>query len=209
MKPLQRFVSNIVMRRNTQRNTSRKVTQVREDGDTQAARIDRIMSSMRAGESSCTVLVKSALSLTSSTTAATSVVWTYPEIAAADDFVSLAQQFNMFKVKCMRFNFCHVNPTSTAALAASTVHSNVTGALPTTWTSEQAVIDGPDSVYLSPGGDPEVLYWNSSGVSETEYQDIATFNNHGGLRVYLPQVSAVNQTAVVVCSAVVVFRGRR
>jgi hypothetical protein len=196
------------MPRNRQ-STRPSVTQMRADGDTQAARIDRLISSMRAGESACTVLVKSALSLTSSTTGATSVVWTYPEIAAADDFVSLAQQFNMFKVKCMRFNFCHVNPTSTAAIVASTVHSNTSGAIPTTWTSEQSVIDGPDSIYLSPGGEQETLYWNGSGVSETEFQDCTSYNNHGGLRVYLPQVSVVNQTAVVVCSAVVIFKGRR
>lgn len=193
---------------NRSRASKRSVTQTRTDGDTQAARIDRLISSMRAGESACTVLIKSALSVAASSTEATSVVFTYPEIASSDEFVSLAQQFNMFKVKCMRFNFCHVNPSSTAAVVASTVHSNVVGALPTTWTSEQATIDGPDSVYLSPGGDQEVLYWNGSGVSETEYQDITTYNNHGGLRIFLPR-SSVAQTAVVVCSAVVVFKGRR
>lgn len=195
------------MTRNKSSGPGRLVSQMRTDGDTLAAKIDRTISGMRAGESACTVLVKSAISIAASSTAATSVVWTYPEIASADDFVSLAQQFNMFKVKFMRFQFCHVNPSSTTAVVASTVHSNAAGALPISWTTEQAVIDSPDSVYLSPGGDPETLYWNASGVSETEYQDCTTFNNHGGLRVYLPQ-STVAQTAVVVCSAVVVFRGR-
>lgn len=195
-------------RRNKNKSRGGTVLQMRSDGDRLAAKIDRTISSMRAGESSCPILVKSALSLTTSTTSAVSVVWTYPEIASADDFVSLAQQFNLFKVKMMRFEVCHVNSTSTAAVVLSTVHSNASGAIPTTWTTEQSVIDAPDSVYINPGAQREVLYWNASGVSETEYQDISSYSNHGGLRAYLPQTGVSVQTCVVVCSAVVVFRGR-
>jgi hypothetical protein len=197
------------MPRLTKGKRQNKVVQTRQDGDTAAAKIDRTISQMRAGESSCMVLCKSAYALSTSTTAATSVVVTYPEIASSDDFVSLAQQFNMFRIKCMRFDLSHTNPSFVGNVVASTVHSNLVGAIPTGWTSEQSVVDGPDSLYISPGSVREVFYWNGTGVSETEFQDVSTYNNHGGFRAYLPQQTAASTAGVVVVSAVVIFKGRK
>lgn len=181
---------------------------VAPQGDTMALRVDKMLASMRSGQSACPVLIKTSLSLVTSTTAGILGSFTYLELAVTDDFASLAQQFNEFKVKCMRFRVCHTNPTNTTPLVFSTVHANVPSALPSTWLNEASVVDGPDSKYISPGADPEVFYWNASGVSETEYQDVNTFNNHGGLRYYVPQVTTSAQAAVVVVEALVVFRGR-
>lgn len=193
-------------RNNNRRN---KVMQTRPDGDTTAAKIDRTISQMRAGESACTVLCKAAYQLATSVSAPTSTVITYPEIVATDDFVSMAQQFNMFKIKYMRFDLSHTNPTFVGNVVASTVHGNISGAIPLSWTSENAVVDGPDSTYISPGAAKEVFYWNGTGVSETEYQDVTNYNNHGGFRCYLPTQSTALVAGVVVVSAVVVFKGRK
>lgn len=183
--------------------------QTRSDGDVAAAKIDRTIASMRVGESACTILVKSAVSITALSSGPSSIVFTYPEIAGCDEFSSLATQFNMFRVKCMRFEFCHVNPSNQTPIVASTVHSNLNGAIPTGWTTEQSVIDGPDSVYLTPGAVKDVLYWNGNSSTETEYQDVSSFNNHGGVRVYVPGVTTTTTHSIMVVSAVVIFKGRK
>lgn len=197
------------MRPSKKGNNKLRVSQTRSDGDTAAAKIDRTIAQMRAGESSCVVLCKSAYQLSTSSGSPSSLVITYPEIAATDEFISLAQQFNMFRIKCMRFDLSHTNPSFVGNVVASTVHSNIVGAIPTAWTTEGGVIDGPDSVFISPGASREVFYWNGTGVSETEFQDVSAYNNHGGFRCYLPVQAAPAVAGVVVVSAVVIFKGRK
>jgi len=193
---------------NRSRRGGRRVLQVREDGDAGAARIDRAISSMRVSESSTMVLCKTTFRILTSTTAPLNQEWTYPQVAATDDFVSLAQQFNEFKVKFMKFEIYHTNPTATAFAVASTCHASVSGPLPSTWTSEAAIVDAPDAKYLQPGSEKQVLYWNASGPQENEYQDVNSFINHGGYRSLLDQSATSQALGTVIATACVVFRGR-
>jgi hypothetical protein len=163
---------------------------------------------MRANESACVVLCKTSFVLQGATTAATSYDWTYPQVAATDEFVSMAQQFNLFKIRGMKFEIFHTNPTVSNRAAVSTVHASTTGALPSTWTTLEGVIDAPDSRFIIPGSEKQDLYWNASGSAEQEFQDVNTFTNHGGFRGYVDQTATVVQLATVVATAVVVFRGR-
>jgi hypothetical protein len=184
------------------------VMQVRADGDRRAARVDRAISSMRASESSTMVLCKSSFRLLTSTTVPLFNTWTYSQIALTDDFISLSQQFNEFKVKFMKFEIFHTNPTASANVAISTLHGDFDGGIPSSYTSEANVIDAPDGKYLSPGSEPLVLYWNATGTPENDYQNVASFSDYGGFRSALDQTTSVQLVGTVIATACVVFRGR-
>jgi hypothetical protein len=197
------------MSRQRKNRRSPRVIQVREDGDRQAARIDRMISQQRSAGSLSVIDIKSTfdIGLTSGGGAATV---TFTQVAGADDFVSMAQQFNEFKVKAMKFDVFHTNPSSSTPIVFSTLHSNFFGDPPSTWATEQSIVDAPDAMYLEPGSKKQSFYWNAMGTAENEFQDVNSFNNFGGLRWYVrPTTGGTGVvTAIVVMSAIVVFRGR-
>jgi hypothetical protein len=193
------------MRRGGRRN--RQVVQVREDGDAGAARIDRAISHFRFQESAATILVKAQYDLTAQTTPNGYAI-TYTQIVATDDFASMATQFNTFKVKAMRFEAFHTNPTGIIPVAMSTVHGDFTGDPPSTWISDQSIIDAPDSQFLEPGSKKQTWYWNARGTAENQFQDVNTFTNYGGLRYYVRAAGSATYIASVIMTAEVVFRGR-
>jgi hypothetical protein len=195
-------------KRNNNRRT-RKIVQVREDGDQGAARIDRTIASMRGQESSTVVLCKSSFRVTADTVAPLTTDWSYPQIAGTDDFISLAQQFNEFKVKFMKFEVYHTNPSATANTVVSTVHGIFTGGIPTAYQTEASVVDAPDSKYIQPGSEVQKFYWNASGTPENNYQSVSSFQNYGGYRSYTDQVTTSQLVCTVIATACVVFRGRR
>lgn len=185
---------------------TQKVLQVREDGDYAAARIDRTISGMRSNASSTMIVAKTVSSISVGTTAQSYTI-TYTQLTASDDFASMASQYNTFKVKSMRFEVFHVNPSVATPVAVSTVHGEVNGDYPANYVSEQAIIDAPDAQYLEPGSKKQVFYWNARGTLEKAFQDVNTVTNFGGLRFYVAGGTA--QTAYqVIASFVVVFRGR-
>lgn len=194
-------------RRNNTRSRARKgFVQVREDGDMAAAKIDRTLSSMRANESATVVVCKSTAEINVASGAASFAI-SYTNLVGTDDFASLAAQYNTFKVKSMRFEVFHINPSVQTPVAVSTLHGDFTGEPPTTWVTEQAVIDSPDAMYLEPGSKKQVFYWNARGTQENAFQDVNSFTNYGGLRYYVSGGTA--QTAYkIITSYVVVFRGR-
>jgi hypothetical protein len=195
-------------RRRNGKRMGKRVVQVREDGDSMAAKIDRTISGFRMSESTTTIVVKTSFDLVTGTTVV-STTFTFPDLVLTDDFISFAQQYNTFKVKSMRFDVFHTNPASTAPVAVSTLHCNFSGQPPTTWLNESAVVDGPDSMYIEAGSKKQTFYWNAKGTAELEYQDVNTFNNHGGLRCLLRATTPAGVTAgIVVVSAVITFRGR-
>jgi len=161
---------------------------------------------MRENESAAMVVCRMT-QLVSVATAATSYSITYTQLAGTDDFASMASQFNTFKVKSMRFEVYHTNPSVATPVAVSTVHGDFTGDPPSTWVTEQAVVDAPDAQYLEPGSKRQNFYWNARGTQENAFQDVNNFTNYGGLRYYVGGGTA--QTAyAIITSFVVVFRGR-
>jgi len=186
---------------------TKKTVQVREDGDTQAARIDRIISTLRSQESSMFINCKGVYDINASTSATTAYL-TYATVVATDEFQSVAQQYNMYKVKGMRFEVFHTNPTTATPVALSTFHMNMVGVPPASYLSEGAIVDAPDAMFMEPGSKKQTFYWNASGQSENEYQDTTNYNDHGGLR-FAVRAGTTGQIGIVVMSALVVFRGRR
>jgi hypothetical protein len=192
-------------RRRGRRN--RQVIQTREDGDMAAARIDRAISHFRANESAATILVKAQYDITAQTSPQGYTI-TYTQITATDDFASMAGQFNTFKVKAMRFEVFHTNPTGIVPIVVSSLHGDFTGDPPSTWITDQSIVDAPDSQFLEPGSKKQTWYWNARGTAENQFQDVNQFTNYGGLRYYVRAAGSVTYLASVIMTAEVVFRGR-
>ncbi len=193
-------------RRGNRSGPRNRVVQTRRDGDTGAARVDRLISSQRFNESACLVLCKTSFTVNSLTTGGNVQSWSFPELAATDDFVSMAQQFNTFKVKAIKFQVWPTNPTVQARTVFSTVHVN--GSIPASYNSEASVVDAPDSMYLVPGAEPRELYWQARGTAENDFQQVSSYSDYGGFRAYTDQTSTAAYVCTVVVNAAVVFRGR-
>ncbi len=187
------------------RRRNDNIVTVATDGDVVGARFDRMVSNMRSNESATAVLVKGAFGIDSSASPGGGT-YDFGNFAAEDDFVSLAQQFETFKVKAMRFEVFHTNPGSTVPIAMSTFHADGPfGA------SLNNVIDGEDSKFLDAGAGKQVFYWNARGTAELAYQSTSSFVSFGGVRYYkeLGSTAVGNRLVTVVCTAQIVFRGRK
>lgn len=129
-----------------------------------------------------------------------------------DDFVSMAAQFQTYRIKRVRFDIYDAFPGSGATIFWSTFHDvNTTGAqhVPTL----NGVIDGPDSQIVPPGTGKISLFWTAKGVLENEFQSTTSstpaIQDFGGLRYYAPGSSTpVNGKYQVFCKVIVDFRGR-
>lgn len=196
-------------RRRTRASRGRKggdIVTVARDGDVMGARFDKMVSNQRYNESATPILVK-AVAGVSTAAAAGSGVYTMNELGQEDDFASMAQQFRLFKVKAMRFEVFHINPSSVVPLVMSTFHSD--GSLAGV-TGQPATVDGEDSKYMDPGNGKQVFYWNASSPEEKLYQDPTSFVSFGGLRWYRESGSTAVDVPLVriIVTAQVIFRGR-
>jgi len=190
----------------TRRPTNRaQVVVTAPDGDVAGAMFNKMVGNMRANESAIPVLVKSSFGLSIQTTPAGNTI-SFAQIAATDDFVSLAAQFQTFKVKAMRFEVFHINPSASTPTAVSTFHTD--GGSFSSLTTEQSVVDGEDSKYLEPGSKKQDFYWNARGSLETGFQGVNAYADFGGLRYYIPAGTSNLDVARIVLTAQVVFRGR-
>lgn len=182
------------------------IVTVARDGDVMGARFDRMVSNQRSNESAVPILVKGVTGI-STAAAGGSGVYTFNEITQEDDFLSLGAQFRLFKIKAMRFEVFHINPSNTVPIVISTFHND--GSL-TGVTGQASTVDGEDSKYLDPGDGKQVFYWNASNATEKLYQDVTSFTSFGGLRWYRETGSTNVDVPLVriIITAQIVFRGR-
>jgi len=136
-----------------------------------------------------------------------------PQFVLFDDFVSLAQQFDTFRIRAARFDIYDVNASATIVGWFSTFHDDYTAAAQPVFTPAN-VLDGPDSLTVPPGTGKAMLYWRSKGTLETSFQPTDGAGNplpaqyFGGLRYSIPAGGAVVSKYQVVCKVIVDFRGR-
>lgn len=195
------------MQRGTRRSrNTRQIMTVAQDGDVQGARFDQMVSNARYNESAVPVLVKAVFGISSVTTG-TSGAYGYTQLAAEDDFVSMAQQWNLFRVKAMRFEVFHVNPGTIAPVVLSTFHAD--GGTFTPYLTQGSVVDGPDSKYMDAGAGKQVFYWTGNNSTERLFQSPESFVDFGGLRFFNEGTTGSFPIARVIVTAQVVFKGRR
>jgi hypothetical protein len=186
----------------TKSNRKPMTVVVAPDGDTAAAKVDRMIGELRRSESTCRFLSKSVLNLSSPTSSGGNI-YSFANIATNEDFASLSAQFKEWRVSAIRFEVYHVG-TPSGPTIFSTFHTGGGNVA----TDEESVLDGEDSKYFEPGAGRQCFYWQPSGNLENEYQGITNYTDFGGLRFFQTGGSGAPLYAKVVVSCIILFRGR-
>lgn len=190
------------------KNTVQNVRVMDEYAGSDAAYIDRCISTMQNSHSQITVLVQFDQLFTSSTSASTFANFSGNLIRSADDFVSLQAQFQEFRVRGIRFDVYDLTAAVSLAVVFSTFHC--TAATPPVYNFEN-VIDGPDSQLIPSGVGKVSFYWRAKGTEENNFQGDSTSDaqilDFGGLRGAIPQ-SATTKQFLVIMKCLVDFRAR-
>jgi len=177
------------------------------------AKFDRVLSHLQNTHSQVTLVVQEEFAIAANTTTTNSIL-AGSQIRIFDDFVSLAAQFQTFRIKRIRFDIYDVLPGTGTAGIWSTFHDvNTTGSqyVPSTGST----IDAPDSQIVPPGVGKISLVWTAKGVVENEFQSTnansgAPSMDFGGLRYSIPgATTAVPGKYQVFVKAIVDFRGRQ
>jgi hypothetical protein len=202
------------MSKRNNRNMRRAVQNVRvvdEYSGTDGAYVDRCLQQLHNSESQITVLCSYQSTLTTTTTPNLfiSLNATGAQVRACDEFISIAAQFNEYRIRCIRVDIYDINTSVAAANMWSTVHEDrVT--IPTA--NFDTVVDRPDSQSVPPGTGKVQLSWRMHGQPETEFQSIdpdLSPVDFGGVQGSVAPATAVAAKYQYVVKAVVDFRGRK
>jgi hypothetical protein len=174
-------------------------------------RTDRQISAVKTSESQMRIVVGDSRDLGTSTSD-TLGTYSFDDIFGTDDFVSMAQQFNLFRIVSIKFEIFDINSTVAVFNTWGVWHDNYEGTIPTY--TRANIADLPDSRVLSNGTGQTVLYWNAHGTAEQQFQAASTAGSvaqrYGGLRYFFSPVASANIAKYTIqMHAVVDFRGRR
>lgn len=192
---------------NKNRVTNVRITDPSAGSD--GLKIDRMISALQTSESQIRILVGDNNDFS---TATSSQVGTYDfgNVFSSDDFQSMIQQFELFRVVAFKFNISDVASGVAVANVWSTFHDDYT-TVPTF--TRPNVADGPDSRVISAGTGETTLYWMAHGTTEEGFQSDgvagSTPSKYGGLRFFIGADSAGPRLKYsLAVHAVVDFRGR-
>lgn len=193
------------------KNRIQNVRVVDEYSGTDGAYIDRCLQQLHNSESQITLLCSYQNSLTTTTTPNLfiSLNVTGAQIRACDEFLSIAAQFNEYRIRCIRVDVYDINTNITASNMWSTVHDDRVS-IPTA--NFETVVDRPDSQSVPPGTGKIQLSWRMHGQPETEFQSIdagLSPVDYGGIQGSIAPASAEAVKYQYVVKAVVDFRGRK
>lgn len=202
-----------MVRRGKNKNTIQNVRVVDQDAGGDSAYVERCISAMVGGESTITVLCNDTFTLStgSSSSGLVAGLFTATNIRGTDDFNSMMGQFNLYRIRAVRFDVYDINQTIAATNAFSTIHDVVPfdGAYAPPPLAQ--VVDGPDSKNVTPGAGRASFFWRAKGTLENQFQagdSVGAPEDFGGLRwaFFSPTISAAKYQVIV--RAVVDFRGR-
>lgn len=129
----------------------------------------------------------------------------FSNIVATDEFISMAAQFNTFRVRAIRFDVYDINPALSAPNFWSTYH--IDGGNPPETLAN--ILDRPDSQSIPPGSGKLSFTWRPKGTLENSFQAVGSYVDFGGLAWYVnATASGTVQKYTVVLKAIVDFRGR-
>lgn len=203
------------MARGRRGNRKNAVTNVRISDSIQGAdglKFDRVLGQLQNSHSQVRILCNLSYSLPVSTSGGdASTASTGVNIRASDDFISMAQQFETYRIKMVRYDIYDINQSISAYSMFSTFHDeNSTYPPPATF---QQVIDSPDSTTVPPGMGKVSLLWTAKGSTENQFQTTLTNGNvtpvdFGGLRGVIGTGTSAGSKFMIVAKAIVDFRGR-
>jgi len=175
------------------------------------AKFDRIISEMQNSHSQVRVLCTGIVPLVTTTAGYTSET-SHPFVRSTDDFISMAQQFETYRIKSIRFDVYDINASNVGTGFFSTWHDDVANGLALSFTAPN-VYDSPDSQVVPPGTGKISLVWTAKGTFENLFQSCATSGgsprNFGGIRYTVSGGTDSTSKFQVVVKAVVDFRGRQ
>lgn len=200
--------------RNTRRSGKGRISDVRvvdSAAGTDGPLVDRMISAVKTSESQIRVVIGDLTDVFTTTTAGVNGTIGFDNILQSDDVASLVQQYNLFRVRAIKFDIYDVNPSQPILNTFGIWHDNYEGAAPTY--TRANVADLPDSRSISAGTGQTTLYWVAHGVAEMQFQNVSNqgtpYQAYGGLKYFLGQVSQAVPKYTIQMHAVVDFRGRR
>lgn len=174
------------------------------------SRVDRAIQAIKASESQTTILIGDVVDV-NATTAAQASGYDFISILATDDFQSFLVQYNMFRIRHIKFDIYDLNTNVAVPNAWGIWHDNYEASAPAY--TRANIADLPDSRVLSAGTGQTTLYWVAHGVDELKFQETSNLGSplqaFGGLKYYVGTTGAAVQKYTIQIHAVVDFRARR
>lgn len=200
---------------NSKRSNNRsRITNVRITDPTAGEdqlRIDRQMSAVKTSESQTRIVIGDIIDI-GTNAADTFGVYGFDSIFGSDDFISMIQQYNLFRVKSIKFDIYDINTRVGLVNQWGVWHDNYELTAPPY--TRANIADLPDSRVLSTGTGQTTLYWSAHGTAENQFQAAnsqgSPSQKFGGLRYYIQGTTEpFSQKYSIQVHAVVDFRGRR
>lgn len=170
-------------------------------------RLDRYLSSMDASQSLVNTVMEGVFTIAGGTTAS-SATYSFANIKAITDFTNFSNEFNLFRVKGVKFEIYDTVPNSQGTAYWATYHIAEGQTAPSTLASVTALVD---LKIVPPGDGKTTLTWKASGTKELQFQsaNVGSYTDYGGLVVYTPASTAPAPSRwYVVVKAHVQFRMR-
>jgi len=187
------------------KNTIQNVRVVDNDEGTDDLVVNRLLSSYNVTEGQVRVVCNYSSTLVPS--GVTSGIVAFGELLSTDDFISMAQQYQEFRVKGIQFRIYDIQPNSPATINFWSTFHQVGGDVPTGLAD---IVDRPDSRAISPGDGRAQLSWLAHGIPEMAFQPVVAPPGLGGLSYYLsPSNTITGGKYEIIAKFIVDFRGRR
>jgi len=196
-------------KRNGKRGGKNSVQNVRildEYSGNDSARIGRMLGDMQNNQGQVRVLCSDCYTVNAATTATNANV-SASQVATTDDFISLLQQYETYRVTAIQFDIYDINPGLSTVGFFGTFHDNFTSANQPSY-STAIVIDSIDGQIVPPGTGKLTLTWMAKGTDELGFnRGISPFQDFGGLR-YSINAGTAGAKYQVFFKAIVDFRGK-
>lgn len=200
------------MARRRNGNGKNRISNVRvvdEYAGSDGARLDRMLTDLQNTQSQVRVEIGFSISFSTTTGPDQTGIYSHFSLRGQDEWQSMVQQWQMYRVRAIRFDVYDINPNVVCFSAWSTFHETSQDSAPA-FTFNQ-VLDGPDA-QLPTNGAPKLRFtWMAKGPAEMQFQNVDSDAqdavDFGGLRWAIGAGAAASKFQVV-GKAVVDFRGR-
>lgn len=151
-------------------------------------RLDRYLSNMDASQSLINTVIENVITIQGGTTAS-SATYSFVNVRAVTDFNNFSAEYNLFRVKGMKFEIYDTNPNSAGTAYWATYHVAEGQSAPSTLANVTSLVD---LRIVPPGDGKTTLTWKASGTKELQFQSTnsGTAVDYGGLVVYTPAATA-------------------